>query len=228
MNAILVLDTETTGVAPPPASRVVEVGVILWSVTHATTIAQYAMLVDGPSNPAHYINRIPPAALSEGASEGSVWERLTPWVTRADAIVGHSCRFDRQFVPNGWDQGKPWICSMSDIEWPQYSSSRSLIAICLAHRLGVEKAHRALTDCDLIVRLLERCHEMGHDVRDMLTQASRPKALYQALVTYDERDKAKASGFEWDASSKRWLRMICPENANAFPFRTQRVEGAAA
>lgn len=221
MKAVLILDTETTGLTA--SDRVVEVGAVLWSVQHATTIACYSTLVDGPANPARHINGIPPEALGEGADESAVWERLSGWLSRADALVAHQADFDRKFAPSGWDCGKPWICSMNDIEWPQHSSSKSLVNILLQHGLGVSHAHRALTDAQNIARLLERCYDMGHDVEDMLRQAARPKVFIQALVSYEERDKAKASGFAWDKDTKRWTRWVSIENAGSFPFDTMTV-----
>ena len=191
MKAVLLLDTETTGLTA--SDRVVEVGAVLWSVEHRTTIASYSTLVDGPSNAARHINGIPPEALGEGADESSVWERLGGWLERADALVAHQAEFDRRFTPAGWDQSKPWICSMNDIEWPQATSSKSLVAILLQHGLGVSHAHRALTDCQHIARLLERCHEMGFDVEDMLNQAARPKVMVRAMVSYEDREKASSS-----------------------------------
>jgi DNA polymerase-3 subunit epsilon len=221
MKAVLILDVETTGLGPN--DRVVEVGAVLWSVLNKTTVASYSSLVDGTSNAAQHVNGIPPAALAEGADEASVWQRLSLWLARADALVAHSAEFDRGFTPKGWDQGKPWICSMHDIEWPQHSSSKSLVAMLLQHGLGVSHAHRALTDCGNIARLLERCAEMGHDVEDMLRQAARPKILYRAVVSFAEKDAARAAGFTWNATTKQWTRKLCEENATAFPFKTEKV-----
>ena len=221
MKAVLILDCETSGLAP--TDRVVEVGAVLWSVVNRTVVAAYSSLVDGPGNGAHAINGIPPASLTEGADEASVWERLSRWLGRADALVAHNAEFDRGHTPPGWDTGKPWICTMSDIEWPMHSSSKSLTAMMLAHGLGVSHAHRALTDCMGIARLLERCSDMGHDVEDMLRQGTRPKALYRALVSYNEKDKARACGFSWNATSKIWTKKIAIENAGAFPFQVERV-----
>lgn len=225
MKAVLILDTEASGLLP--TDHVVEIGVVLWSVEHATTIASYSSLVDAPSNAAHHVNRIPPTALAEGASAASVWERLSAWLDRADALVAHGADFDRKFAPAGWDKGKPWICSMTDIEWPQHSSSRSLVSILLQHGLGVSHAHRALTDCEMIARLLERCHEMGHDVRDMLCRGARDKGLFQAVVSYDDREKAKACGFTWDKAASRWTRRVALEDVSAFPFPLRRLDVAS-
>lgn len=216
---VLILDIESQGLAI--TDRVVEVGAILWSVTHATTIAAYSTLVDQSSNAAHHVNRIPPAALGEGADEVSVWTRLSGWLERAEFLVSHNASFDRRFCPPGWDQGKPFICTMEDIAWPQPARSKALVNILLNHGLGVVDAHRALTDCWHLARLLERVAEMGHDVEDMLRQAARPKVLYRAVVSYEDRDKAKASGFTWDG--KHWTKRVAPENASAFPFSVVAV-----
>ncbi len=222
MNAVLIVDTETTG-TNPLTDRAIEVGAVLWSVLHATTIATYSMLIAHSKNPAQMINGIPESALAEGASSESVWMRLSGFVERADAIVAHNADFDRQFTPMNWDQGKTWICSMNDIDWPQQSGSRALTAIMLAHGLGVSHAHRAITDCLHIARLLERCHEMGHDVRDMLVHAARPKGLYRAKVSYEDREKARLSGFRWDPDKRGWFRNMAIEDIGALPFSVEKV-----
>lgn len=234
MKNILILDTETTG-TDPTTDRVVEVGAVLWSVEHATRRYAYSALCHAPANPARHINGIPEAAVVAGPDAASVWARLDAWVGAVDAIVAHSASFDRSFTPAGWDQGKPWICSMADVEWP-HSRKRKLVDIALDHGLGVARAHRALTDCELVERLLERCHEMGFDVADMLMQAARPKVRVVALTpppwkvseaeAADTKAKLAACGFTWDSGAKVWSRMVVEENATAFPFAVE-VQRAA-
>ncbi len=221
MKEVLVLDTETGGL--DPSDPVVEIGAAVYLVETNAMLVAYSSLVNGTSNAAHHINGIPPAALIEGADEAAVWARLTPWVERADAIIAHNAEFDRGHTPPGWDMGKPWICSRIDIVWPQYSSSRKLVDIMLAHGLGVSHVHRALADVISIVRLFERCAEMGHSVDDMLTLAMRPKFLYRALVSYNQKDQARACGFSWNATSKWWTRRLVEEDASAFPFEVVKV-----
>lgn len=232
MKNVLIIDTETTG-TNHDTDQVVEVGAVLWSVEHATRRYAYSAIVGAPDNPAHHINGIPEAAVVVGPDAASVWARLDGWVAAVDAIVAHSAPFDRGFTPPGWDQGKPWICTMADVEWP-HSRKRKLVDIALDHGLGVARAHRALTDCELIERLLERCHEMGFDVADMLMQAARPKVRVVAKtpppwkVTEAEAAETKAQlqacGFAWDASAKAWTKSVFADATKAFPFEVEVIQ----
>lgn len=127
---------------------------------------------------------------------------------------------------------------MSDVEWP-HSSKRKLVDLALDHGLGVARAHRALTDCELVERLLERCHEMGFDVADMLMQAMRPKVTVAAKtpppwkVTEAEaaetKERLRSLGFSW--SGKAWTKRCFADvvrtesGRSAFPFEVEVVEG---
>lgn len=223
MNSILILDLETSGL-DPKTDHVVEIGAALWSVKERSLVCAYSTIVQAAANAAAAVNGIPEPLLASGRSVVEAWKLVGGWVARADAIVGHNVEdFDRLFAPAGWDQGKPWIDTMTDIAWPRESGSKSLTAIALAHGLGVASAHRALTDVLLLARLLERAAEFA-DVEAMLVRGLRPKALFQAVVSYDDREKAKAEGFRWDAPSKRWIRRMAIEDVGALPFQTRRVD----
>ncbi len=219
MKNILILDTETTGV-DPKVDAVIEVGCILYSVEHVTPIEYYAALIRHDSNAAESINRISIASLADARPAPVAWERVQILAEKADAIVAHNAPFDFGFSPVGIREAAPWICSMSDLAWPKQGQSRSLVSLTLDHDLGIVMAHRALSDCDMLARLFTRAHELGCDLSAMLARGLRPKALFQAIVSFDDKDKAKAAGFQWEAPTKRWLRTMAIEDAAALPFRT--------
>ena len=218
---VLILDTETTGLSPD-ADRVIEVAAILYSIDHATVIECYSSLIDsGTGNAAEAINRIPPAALIEASTGSLVWQRVESLANDATCIVAHNASFDRSFCPDPLPSLRPWVCSKNDIQWPkQTRPAPSLVALALEHDLGVAVAHRALADCDLIARLFTRSRELGADLGAMLTRALRPSAVFAALVSYEERERAKSAGFRWEPESKQWLRRMAIEDAAALPFRT--------
>lgn len=233
LRRVLIVDSETTGL-DAKRDYAIEVGCVLWSVEHRSVIEAWSTLIAGPNgNPAEAINGIPASALTDAADAVVVKVRLLEFAGRADAIVAHSADFDRAFLAPIADV-LPWICSCNDIEWPgariaanvepaRERPGQSLVALCLAHGLGVSHAHRALTDCLLLARLLERVAEMGHDVEAMLTRGLRPKATFQALVSFDDKDKAKAAGFKWVPETKMWLRRMAVEDAKALPFQVREA-----
>lgn len=236
-TTLLVVDTETTGLTPVDGSRVVEYGAVLFSVPAVSVISCWSELVRLPgddSNAAESTNRIPSAALSlsQTLEHDAVLARLGALASRADAVVAHNAVFDRTFVEDALggplrgetEEPLPWICTLEDVDWLRPSSSMSLVAIALAHDVGVVQAHRALADCTLIARLLERVHELSPGcLPGMLAKALRPKALFQAVVRYDQRHLAKEARFRWEPDTKRWLRRMAVEDAALLPFVVKDV-----
>jgi DNA polymerase-3 subunit epsilon len=64
--------------------------------------------------------------------------------------------------------------------------------------------HRALNDCLLIAALFDR----ADDLQSLFEFAMRPKAMFVALVSYDDRDLAKKAGFRWNEPGyeRMWVR----------------------
>lgn len=213
----LIVDTETTGL-DPATDAVIEIGVILYDVYHQTSLVHFSTLTERrKENPCEAINRIPSAALASFVSplDGSVI--LGSLIAAADVIVAHNAEFDASFLSAGDWTTLQWLCTKSDFYWPrQTRPGESLVSLALNHGIGVASAHRALTDCQLIAALFDRMT----DLQAMFTYAQRPKATFQALVSYDEREKAKTAGFEWDAVKKRWARRMAIEDAAVLPFKT--------
>jgi DNA polymerase-3 subunit epsilon len=112
---------------------------------------------------------------------------------------------------------------MDDLPWDGHS--RKLVEIALAHGVGVSSAHRALTDVDVMARLLTRLRERGADLPALFRRAARPKALFYAVVPYERRQVAKDHGFRWDEAKhgKNWFRTMPVEDAAALPFPVRRV-----
>lgn len=219
----LILDTETTGL-DPATDRVIEIGAILYSVEHHAALASFASLLPGESNAAESINKIPVAALESmkdsRLAENSVFFAM---LGDSDVVVCHNAEFDRQWFSGDWIE-KPWLCTMADFKWPAATrETGSLINLALEHGIGVSSAHRALTDCELIAALFDRMPLYGQDLQAMFAHAARPKAVFQAMVSFDDKDKAKNAGFKWDGGKKTWTRRMAVEDAAALPFKTLKV-----
>lgn len=221
----LILDTETTGL-DPAKDRVIEIGAILYSVVNHSALFSFAGLLCGPTNDAESINRISVSAMNE-TSEVDITpgEVLTPLRAAADVIVCHNAEFDQQWFAKSADwNALPWLCTMADFKWPASTrETGSLINLALEHGIGVSSAHRALTDCELIAALFDRMPLYGQDLQAMFARAARPKAIFQAMVSFDDKDKAKDAGFKWDGGKKTWTRRMVVEDAGALPFKTLKV-----
>lgn len=224
-ETVLIFDTETTGL-DPKRDLVIEAAGALWSVKHRTVFASFSWLVQANENPAERINRIPTPALALGIRrEEELPHELSIWFGRADAVIAHYADFDRGFMPSFLQNAKPWICSKNDIEWPRAGMGKGLRDLAADHDVGIVRAHRAMADVDILVRLLERCAELGSDVGQMLARAMRPKARYVADVPREMNDLVKQHGFRW--VDRAWTRTLAIEDAAKLPFPVRRTSEAA-
>lgn len=217
MNA-LILDVETSGL-DPDNDHLLEVGMVLWSIEHRTTIDVASYLVRAPDNAAQAINGIPPALVREA----KLWREqargaVSAWAERAIVVLAHNADFDVQWLP---PFSIPVVDTAWDVDWPRVCADRKLTALALAHGLAVMEAHRALPDCQLLARLLERVAELGHDVGELLRRAMRPKVEIVSLAPFEKKDVVKAAGFRWSPERKVWWRNMSPDDVAALPFRTR-------
>jgi len=114
---------------------------------------------------------------------------------------------------------------MEDIRWPadlQLRPNPSLRDLALAHGVPVWAAHRALTDCQYLVHVFERCA----DLEALLVAAQEPRELYRARLSYAERHLAREAGFRWNEPVVgAWSRRLSQREAEALPFPVLVVEG---
>ena len=113
---------------------------------------------------------------------------------------------------------------MEDIRWSaelQLRPNPSLRDLALAHRVPVWAAHRALTDCDYLVHVFQRCAHL----EALLVAAQEPRALYRARLSYAERHLAREAGFRWnDPVAGAWSRRLSRPEAEALSFPVLLVE----
>ena len=221
IHTIGILDTETGGL-DPKVDPLVEVAVAVWSVDDGCLVSCWSDLVLGISNAAEPVNRIPVAALERGADRADVLANARAYTGRCNVICAHRAEFDRGFMG---DLGKPWVCTKFECEWPNVKLGASLVETCLALGVGVTHNHRAITDVLLLARCFDAlfAREGAAGVRAMLDRAMRPRATFEALVSYEDREQAKAACFQWRPETKRWVRTMAIEDAEKLPFRTARV-----
>ena len=235
INRVLIVDTETTGLAPH-SSQVIEIGAILYSVAHQTTLQQMSILLPAEDNPQEKVNRIKPSSLQDlpVAVPEIGLSTLTAMASLSDLVVAHNAEFDRQWfgveasggpkIPelrgaDGWPL--EWVCTCNDFEWPdQTKVGQNLVHLALAHGIGVSLAHRALADCQLIAALFDRMD----DLQSMFRWAMRPKGRFVAQVSYDDRNLAKEHGFRWISERKTWERTMAISDAELLPFAVRQVD----
>jgi DNA polymerase-3 subunit epsilon len=80
-----------------------------------------------------------------------------------------------------------------------------------------------MADVDTLIRTFQAASKMGMDVALMIEKAMRPKSKFIALVSYEEKDKAKNAGFAWNAANKAWERSMPEEDTKKLPFKVKKV-----
>ena len=218
---ILIVDTETTGL-DPEKDAIIEVGMILYNTEHRCVIAELSHLVDNDTNAAEEINHIPVGALKESAEFSAEAAHFGGrLISMSEYIIAHNAEFDRNFFKShGVEPSQPWICTKNDVVWPiRKGASLSLINICAELGVPIINAHRALNDCRLLVGALEKMP----DIASFLLESGKGRKDYIALVSYEDREKAKAAGFAWQPTSKQWVAKMKESDVAALPFKVREL-----
>lgn len=227
METIAILDTETTGL-DPTKGQILEVAVILYHIPTRSVLSQISTLLAADSNAAYEINRIEIDALKkmpplvEHASMSAVMQMLD----EAQAIVAHNAEFDKKWlntIPSlqTYVTNKQWICTRNDVIWPiRKGVALNLIHICADLGVPIINAHRALSDCHLLLGAIE-CIE---DIEFFLDKSGKGRVVYHANVSYEKRQLVKEAGFMWDNEKKVWFAKLTPEQAATMPFTVYPAE----
>lgn len=228
---VMLVDTETSGLSHEAGARVVEVAAALYDTKYASVIESFSAIIRHTSNEAEHINGIPVGLLLEqGDDAAPVWDRFCDMGIEAECYAAHRAEFDQGFVAKSiadlepdyavnWDPHKPWVCTKSDIEYPNKLRGDSLVQLALGLGLGVASAHRAMTDVDTMARIFLRLSEMGFDLEALFRRGMRPKSRVVAQVSFEQKDLAKEAGFFWEPQRREWYRMMPTEDIAALPFK---------
>jgi DNA polymerase-3 subunit epsilon len=222
---LLIVDTETTSLDERHGTTI-EIGCILYSVPHRTSLVQFSTLLRADENPAQAVNKIPVEATREVNNELAMLgiEYVRNLMRQADYLIAHNAEFDRKFLAQRIDESliSKWICSCSDIDWPGFSGKPRLIDIALAYGLPIVNPHRALTDCRLLAEIFSR----EPALEQLIADALEPKDTYIANVSFNEKEKAKAHGFSWEPVTKKWIKKMNEKKALEIPFSIIKVKSA--
>lgn len=174
---ILILDTETTGLDPNKGCKTIEIAVVLFNLKHKAVLQSFSTLLPCDENPCENINHIsveatrcdyPYMEIREtliGADTEYFMEKiLIEMANSAQAIVAHNAEFDRKFVAAmpccAELSDRKWICTKKNFTWPVHLNRLRLEDICNAMGVPYVQAHRAMSDCMLMVQCFQGVHDL--------------------------------------------------------------------
>jgi DNA polymerase-3 subunit epsilon len=121
------------------------------------------------------------------AHNGTTFDK--PFCVAAYSRVG-------RVIPN-----KPWLDTRTDIKYPEHITTRNLRHLASEHSFLNPFAHRAVFDVLTMLKVASH-----YDIQAIVSRASEPTVYVQALVSFDDRDKAKARGYLWCGPKRIWWR----------------------
>lgn len=162
---ILILDTETTGLAPEKGAKLIEVGALLYNVEHKVVLQTLSTFLPSATNEAEHINHIRPEWTLVPVDVDGAARMLEAMAKRANCIVAHNAQFDKRFMrlmplaDSFWE--KPWVCTKDKFRWPVSLGRYRLEDIC--HAMGVPyiQAHRSLTDCHFLADCFTKVYDLA-------------------------------------------------------------------
>lgn len=224
---VLGIDLETTGFSKTN-DGITEIGAVLWDIDRKQPVQILSKLVKTAVPVSDKITEITGITQNDvdefGEPLDDVLSELTKISEKAVACVAHNAPFDRGFLEsNGWGVKLPWIDTMRDIDYPAQVKYREQTYIA-AHAGFINPfSHRAITDVLSMLRMVE----FFGGFEKVLDKLDQPVIMVQALVSFENKDKAKKAGFSWDRSKKRWVKegRLSQEDLEKFDFPTKILKG---
>jgi DNA polymerase III subunit epsilon len=208
---------------------VIEIGAILWDTQTSSVLKLMSCLCCDQHTP----NPIPEEAAQH---HGLTYERLVHYgvlnevafaelqsfLQRAEAVVAHfGAKFDQDFhdaeiLRIGLPRlGLTWIDTALDIKYPDRIKTRSLLCLAAEHGFLNPFPHRAVFDVMTMLRIFSL-----YDPQAALEYARQPILTLEALVSFDDKELAKARAYRWlpapgasPGAKKKWLKELRESDA---------------
>ena len=210
------LDLETTGL-DVKKDRIIEVGLVVYCTIRKKPLAMLSHLIRdetiGPlSDEIKEITGIDDWDLKEfGEDPKKVLGIVREFIERFPNVVAHNGRnFDIPFLYNEYDRfslrrPNPFtlIDTSTDVPYPEMVGTRKLGYLAAEHGFLNPFPHRAVTDVLTMLKVVGQ-----YDTSEVIKWALAPNLKVRAVVTYDDRQKAKDLGYRWEAGEKLWVKTL--------------------
>jgi DNA polymerase III epsilon subunit-like protein len=199
-------DVESTGL-DVNEDRIIEVGAILFSTAQKKCLESQGFLVkaDKPiSDEITKITGITQAAVDRfGYDSADALDTVIDMMNQADAIVGQNViQFDKR-ITESWArrEGKTlpeklYVDTRTDLLLTQ---GKHLQYMCADNFFLNLFPHSALSDCQSVVKLLEK-----EDIDKVIERAKSPTVVLIAHHRREDNDKAKKMRFRWNPTLRVW------------------------
>jgi DNA polymerase-3 subunit epsilon len=229
------IDFEATSVDPKEA-RIIEIGAALWDTGLQMPVKLFSVLVDPlveiPEEVTAITGITGDLVESWGDSECSALIGLDGLIQNSDYCMAHNgTQYDFPLWQNACERNRRgsasplWIDSRTDIKFDPQVTTRNLKYLAAERGFINPFPHRAVFD---VLTMLRVASDFDWDA--IVARAKEPTVFVQALVSFEEKELAKARGYMWCAPKKIWWKNFKSSDFEAdkfeCPFRTQLLNGA--
>lgn len=220
------IDFEATDKVPETA-RITEIGAVLfevgetWEPKEDLSLLVYDACYPPQSEEVVRVTGITDEMLKkEGVAPIDAITELMRFAGRADYLVAYNVDYDRVLLEHEmgrWNLSPVpakdrWLCALRDVPYPEFYTCRKLSHLALDHGCFFDPKglHRAVNDVKLMGQLLT---EGKYAVDSMVKYRDEPTYVARAVVSYDQRELAKAERFSWEkvgdkTYSKMWVKLV--------------------
>ena len=225
MTLVLGTDFETSGLNAA-SDRIIEVGAVLYDWEARTPLQLLSSFVYQACELPEEITKITGITREMisryGHSEDDVMRRLDELLGLADYAMAHSATsdFDKGFYDHSCIRigigirEILWANTAVDIVYPEQITTRNLQYLAAEHGFVNPFRHRAVFDVLTMLDIASR-----YNLDAIITRAREPMVYVQALVSYDDRELAKARGYWWHPKLKIWWKPMKTSD-----FEKEKVE----
>lgn len=218
----LVIDVETTGL-DPTHDKIIELATRMFWATYDGDVAAVGPSRSWLENPGKPLTQevIRLTGLTDADLAGHRIDdaAVADMMVRADFIVAHNARFDRQFVERRFPHrtGYAWCCSCFDVDWASHGFDGRGLGWLLAQCGRFHRGHRAADDVDATIALLRNILPDGRSaLAAMLERAEQPSWIVSAIGSpFETKNALKGRGYRWHAPGRTWQREIRSEDLDA-------------
>lgn len=216
---LLGLDLETGGAFSTPHSEnfITEIGAVLWDTDLKRPVKMFSFFLDLQGKKISqdcidYTGITDEMCEVYGENPEYVKAGLINLMEHSDFIVAQNGnKFDRPILEAWMGDRIPqkvWLDTKEDVPYPKECKANSLIYLSGFHGFVNPFPHRALFDVCAMMKVLSY-----YDIHAVIENATAPKMIIAADVSFDNKELAKTRGFSWqecDGKSyfKKWVKKI--------------------